>query len=42
VAAAVPFGVTQPRFEDIRHARQPELPECAIDFDEIHSEPPVL
>jgi hypothetical protein len=36
------LGVTEPGFEDVGHPREPELAERAIDFDEIHSEPPVL
>ena len=39
-----PFGlrVAEPRFEDVGHPGEPELAERTIDFDEIHSEPPVL
>jgi hypothetical protein len=34
--------LAQPGFEDGRHARESELPEGAIEFDEIHSESPVV
>jgi hypothetical protein len=36
------LGVAEPGFEDVGHPGEPELAERTIDFDEIHSEPPVL
>jgi hypothetical protein len=36
------LGVTEPALEDVGHAREPQLAECTINFDEIHSEPPVF
>ena len=36
------LGLAQAGFEDGGHAREPQLPEGPIEFDEIHSESPVL
>jgi hypothetical protein len=36
------LGVTQPRFEDIRHPGEPQLAERTIEFDEVHRGSPVL
>ena len=36
------LGLTQPGFEDGRHARQAQFPEGVIEFDEIHSASPVV
>ena len=39
-----PFGLGMPQsgFEDVGHAGESELAERTIQFDEIHSEPPVF
>ena len=36
------LGMTEPGFEDVSHAGESELAERTIEFDEIHSEPPVF
>ena len=36
------LGMTESGFEDVGHAGESELAERTIQFDEIHSEPPVF
>ena len=36
------LGLAQPRLEDVGHAGEAELPEGAIEFDEVHVGSPVF